>query len=120
MQAYFLSSDLMFASRVQSAAAAVGVSLAVRGLTLDGLSGALADGADATLVVADLSSPGGLDVATLPALIRRQCPAARVIAFAPHVHVNMLEQARAAGFDEVLTRGQFNERIADLLRQANG
>jgi hypothetical protein len=37
----------------------------------------------------------------------------RVIAYGPHVHEERLAQARAAGC-EVLTRGEFNARMAQI------
>lgn len=114
MHAIFLSSDLMFASRVQAAAAQQCVSLAVRGLSAD-----LSDAADAKLVIADLSSSGNAPLATLVEAARQSCPAAKLVAYAPHVHVGVIELAREAGFDEVLTRGQFNERMSTLLKDAS-
>jgi hypothetical protein len=113
MQAIFLSSDLMFASRVQAAAAQQGATLAVRGLSAD-----LSDASAARLVIADLSAIGNVPLPPLVEGIRQQCPIARLVAYAPHVHVGVIEQAREAGFDEVLTRGQFNERMAALLKEA--
>lgn len=113
MQAYFLSSDLMFASRVQAAAAQAGVTLAVRGA-----SAHLEDAADARLVIVDLSAADTLG--ELVSRLRKQCPIAKMVAYAPHVHKNVLEQAGDAGFDQVLTRGQFNERLAQLFAEVAG
>jgi predicted metal-dependent hydrolase len=39
-----------------------------------------------------------------------------VIAFGPHVNKSDLASARAAGADEVFTRGQFQAKLADILR----
>ncbi len=44
----------------------------------------------------------------------------RVIAFGPHVAKDLLSRARDAGADEVLTRGAFDHRLADVLRWAGG
>jgi hypothetical protein len=62
-----------------------------------------------TLFCLDLSMAGA-DPQSLAALAT---PAvlSRAIAFGPHVHTARLDAARAAGFGEVLTRGQFFSRI---------
>jgi DNA-binding NarL/FixJ family response regulator len=107
----FLSSDLMFSSRVVSAAKAQGVSVS---LVAD--QAALSDNiaADCRLALVDLS----LDHLNLPAAvkaIRSGAPAARVLAYGPHVDEAALADAKEAGCDEVLTRGQFNKQYAELL-----
>lgn len=40
------------------------------------------------------------------------------IAYAQHVHVELLSQAKAAGFDQVLTRGQLNSQLARIIEDA--
>lgn len=64
---------------------------------------------DATVVLVDLAR--GFDLEAL----RRVVPDARIIAFGPHVDTAALEQARAAGVDEVLPRSQFFRDVADRL-----
>jgi DNA-binding NarL/FixJ family response regulator len=107
----FLSSDLMFSSRVVSAAKAHGVTIS---LVAD--KAALADtiAADCRLALVDLC----LDELNLPAAVRAikaGAPAAQVIAYGPHVDEGLLADAKEAGCDQVLTRGQFNKRYAELL-----
>lgn len=40
-----------------------------------------------------------------------------IVAFAPHVKVDLLESARRGGADRVLTRGAFDSRLPELLRE---
>jgi hypothetical protein len=40
----------------------------------------------------------------------------KVIGFAPHVDAQTLAQAKTAGFDQVLTRGQFTSSLETILR----
>jgi DNA-binding NarL/FixJ family response regulator len=102
MKLVFLSNDLFFASRVRGACQAKGYQFV--------FSGKLPDPAtttDVSLVIVDLSAPGNQPAEVVPA-IRRDFPEAELIAYAPHVHANDLRDARDAGFDTVMTRGQFN------------
>jgi hypothetical protein len=111
----FISSDLMFASRVGSAAAARGVSL-VQVSDPAALPAKIA--ADCRLALIDLT----LDNLNLPAAvkaIRVGAPASRVIAYGPHVDEAALADAGDAGCDQVLTRGQFNKQYAELLQSAS-
>ena len=39
-----------------------------------------------------------------------------VLAWGPHVLVDLLKQAKAAGADQVLTRGQFTANLPDILK----
>ncbi len=64
-------------------------------------------GAEADVVVVDLSRPGVIDA--LPDI------AARTIGFASHVDRDTIDAARAAGCDEVLARSEFFRRVAELL-----
>jgi CheY-like chemotaxis protein len=110
----FLSSDLMFSSRVAGAAKALGTSVQ---LVAD--PAALPDKltADCRLALIDLS----LERLNLPAAvnaIRTGAPAAKVIAYGAHVEQGALADAADAGCDQVLTRGQFNQQYAELLKAA--
>ncbi len=104
----------MFSSRVVSAAKAQRVELV---LVAD--QTALADkiAADCRLGLIDLS----LDQLNLPAAVRAikaGAPAAQVVAYGPHVDEGLLADAKEAGCDVVLTRGQFNKQYAELLASA--
>src|SRR5438105_12966147 len=100
----------MFTSRVASAAKAQGVAVS---FVTD--QAALPDriAADCRLALVDLS----LDGLNLPAAVRAVragAPAARIIAYGPHVDESLLADAKEAGCDEVLTRGQFYQHYAEL------
>jgi DNA-binding NarL/FixJ family response regulator len=106
----------MFSSRVIGAARTLGVPLQ---LVAD--PGALPDkiAADCRLVLIDLT----LDRLNLPAAVtavRAGSPAARVVAYGPHVDAAALADAAEAGCDVVLTRGQFDKQYATLLQSAAG
>ena len=112
MTVIFLSSDLMFSSRLLGAAQALGtqVQVAARPAALgDKLT------ADCRLVLVDLSLDG-LDLPAAVTLVRAAAPQARVIAFDAHVNEAALSAAEAAGCDLVLTRGQFHKQYTELLR----
>ncbi|OUT54917.1 MAG: hypothetical protein CBB71_21400 [Rhodopirellula sp. TMED11] len=101
----FLSGDLMFASRVESAAKR-------SGLTFQ-LTGALPDASDASWVIVDLSMFSHL-VDQLPEHCQQNCPQATIIAYGAHVKTEQLRQARAAGIEHVLTKGQFDQQLPTL------
>ena len=42
--------------------------------------------------------------------------ATRVVGFLGHLQADLMEASRRAGVDEVLTRGQFVQRLDDILR----
>lgn len=112
MSVLLLTADLMCSSRVAGAAAAVGTAIEVA-MTPGSL---LAQAAGKRLVILDLDFRG-IDLAgLLPQLRGLSPPPARVIAFGPHVHAASLAAARAAGCDEVLSRGQFYAQVAETLR----
>lgn len=106
-KALFLSGDLIFAGRVRAAADAAGVTFQ--------LSGRLPEQADPAIgwIIIDLSSRKTL-VPTIAGEAAERFPAAQLIAYAPHVQVDLLRAAREAGIGTVLTRGQFDQRLSSL------
>jgi DNA-binding NarL/FixJ family response regulator len=110
MSSYYLTNDLFFSSRVTGVAQRLGLDLRVVG-SVDRIS------EDCSLVVLDLTLPS-LDVAVAVPSIKERCPAARVVAYGPHVHEPLLAAATAAGCDEVLSRGQFDREVERVLRSA--
>src|SRR5688572_10852057 len=109
----FVSPDIMFASQLIGAAGALGLKLAVAANPADAPAKIAAD---TKLVIVELSAVSG----QLPAIItatRHTAPAARLVAFGPHVDETLLRSAQEAGCDLVLSRGQFHKQYADLLRQ---
>jgi len=117
-----VSGDLVLGARVEGAARKCGLTM----VTAAGHAPAVAAcGDDCRLVLIDLRSPG-LDVAALVDELRQQTanpvpanlvPANLVIvACGPHVHEMRLDEARQAGCDLVVTRGQL-EREAEAIFQ---
>ena len=103
MSAVLASSDMMVSSRVMSTARQAGVPLAIAlsaGDLKDRLSG------ETRLVMLDLSQRG-MTAAEVVGAIRQCAPAARIIAFGPHVDEELLASARDAGCDAVMSNGQF-------------
>ena len=102
--------DLVFRSKIHAAAERQGVPLrlAPRGATL---IEAIA-GLDRPVVLADLGEPGLIDQ------IRgaKAGGPVRVIGYLGHLQEALMAEARAAGVDEVLTRGQFVARLDSLLQ----
>lgn len=65
-------------------------------------------------VVIDLST---LDGAVTEVVKRiRSASSAKIAAFAPHVHEARLASASEAGCDEVVSRGQIEARVSQLMR----
>jgi hypothetical protein len=103
-----LSGDLMFASKVKSAAARVGRPFQLSGAVPDEPLDSLA------FVILDLATRGKL----LPRIVedcRARCPQAQLIAFGPHVQVDALAAARRAGVPTVMTNGQFDRALSSML-----
>jgi hypothetical protein len=44
----------------------------------------------------------------------------RMVGFLSHVQVDLAEQARAAGCDEVMPRSKFTQNLAEILSSAKG
>ena len=106
----FLAADLLWATRIKAAAEDLRIpARPVR--TLEMLEARLADFGPRGLV-ADLSVP---DTA-LTLIGRAHREGLRVASFAPHVERDLMHAAKEAGSDRVLTRGQFDHTIAEVLR----
>lgn len=115
MNVVLLSSDLLFTSHLTHAANASGCHLtAVR--DLDPFLEAAAR-PDVRLVLLDLTAPNGDPKAIMDHL--QSLPGIRptVIAYGPHVHNFRLAEARDAGCDRVLSRGQLHRDIGQLLAE---
>lgn len=113
----FLTKDLMMGSSASSHARQHGTQIKTVATGDDALSVIRRDRPHMLLV--DLQTPG-IDVGQLGEEIRELadslCPL--TIAYAQHVNVELLEQAKQAGFDQVLTRGQFNSQIGQIVAEA--
>jgi hypothetical protein len=104
--------DLVFRSKIHAAAGRLGVPvrLAPRGLPLADAVRELGGG----VALVDLSEPGVLEQVRAA----KQAGGVRVVGFLGHLDVDLARAAREAGADEVLSRGQFVQRLDELLRGA--
>ena len=102
--------DLVFRSKILAAAERLGadVRIAPRGTPLDEAARAHGPG---TLVV-DLSEAGVVEQVAGA----KGAGATRVVGFLGHLQTDLMEASRRAGVDEVLSRGQFVQRLDDILR----
>jgi DNA-binding NarL/FixJ family response regulator len=114
-QVLFLSDDLMFGSRVAHAALMQNVSLQTV-LQLEQLPEAL-QYIDVDRIILDLSCPA-FNPAHVMEVVESSDREPRTMAFGSHVHQAKLDAASAAGFDEVVSNGQFNDRLPGLFTQA--
>lgn len=74
-----------------------------------------------SLLIIDLNSAKADPVATIAALKADPALAGiRAIGFASHVHVDLIDAARAAGADQVLPRSAFAGNLAEILTAAAG
>jgi CheY-like chemotaxis protein len=108
--------DLMFASRISSAAKAAGVEIVFARSPQ-----AVADAVRARsprLVILDLNSRGIAPLDTVAALKSDPALAATpIVGFVSHVQADLIAQARTAGVDKVLARSAF---VAELPRLLSG
>lgn len=107
----FLSGDLIFAGRVRAVSEAAEMRFTF-GTSLPQPSDEK-PAEDVRWVILDLSTRSGL-IGSLVPEVRERFPAARVIAYAPHVQIARIKAARQAGFDEVMTRGQFDAWLPQI------
>jgi DNA-binding NarL/FixJ family response regulator len=105
--------DLLFGSRVQSALQAAGHEVELIGQA-DRLSGRLAAGAPAAVLVVDLTS-AELDGAALLESLSGRLGQTRTLAFFSHVDVAVRERAEQAGFDLVVPRSRMAREGAELV-----
>jgi CheY-like chemotaxis protein len=115
MSAVFLTTDLIFASRVQAAARSAGVELRLVSTPAALLEQAASQAPD--LVILDLTAAGCEPQHLVPRL-RGSGRVPQIIAYAPHVMESRLAAARQADCDRVLTRGQFDRQFDGILCQS--
>jgi len=106
-----VSTDLFFASRIQSAARAAGRS--VRFVS----SLEAAAGLRCRLALVDLDA--AIDVPAIIALLKSN-GAETVVAFGPHLDTQARKVARAAGADRVLAKSKFVVELPRLLMATSG
>jgi DNA-binding NarL/FixJ family response regulator len=109
-----LTPNLLFSSMVTGTAAANGKEVAIAE-DLAEAEGLCRDRA-VTFVIIDLSVTAP-DIATIVARLREAAGAVPMIAFGSHVDKARLDEARAAGCDEVMPRSRFSSELPELLRR---
>ncbi len=112
--ALFISPDLLFAGKIQAAAAPLGMDVLPATQPADILRAFAEKSVCIVLVDLNVSSPSVSEIMELLPGVSK--PA--VVAFGPHVNTARLEEARAAGCDRVLPRSRFATELPDLLRSA--
>lgn len=116
----FVASDLIWASRIKATADAAGVP-AKRVFNPAGLADLIETGA-VRLILIDLESE---DAEAVIGAIRGPAASERAratpaLAWAPHVLVDRMEAARAAGVERVVPRGAFSTRLESIVAEAAG
>lgn len=112
----YLAADLLWASKIKGTADALGVpARPVR--TIDMLEARLAD-CDVKALLLDLDKPE--EAMQMIARLRGDAASdkdksIRLVAWGPHVAKDLLQQARTAGADEVLTRGAMDHNMQEIL-----
>ena len=109
--------DLMFASKIKTAASQLGVAVTFARSSAAALA-AMKDTAPA-LVILDLNNPRTDPLGTVAAMKRDPATASiRTVGYASHVQVDVIDAAREAGVDEVMARSAFTSKLAEILKAA--
>jgi CheY-like chemotaxis protein len=109
--------DLMFSSKIKTAAGQLGVVVAFARSSAAALA-AMRESAPA-LVILDLNNPRTDPLGTVAAMKRDPATASiRTVGYASHVQTDVIEAARQAGVDEVMARSAFTTRLAEILTGA--
>jgi DNA-binding NarL/FixJ family response regulator len=107
--------DLFFRSKVRTTAKHLGIEIQFAATSDELVS--QAKSLQPTLVIFDLNSSRMDAIATIAALkADRGTAELRAIAFASHVHTELIAAARRAGADDVLPRSAFAGRLAEILQ----
>ena len=109
--------DLMFTSKIKSAASRAGVTVTF----VRSADAALAEmrKAPPALVILDLNN-GRTDPLGLVASMKQDAALASIptVGYVSHVQTDLIDRARQAGVGEVLARSAFSERVADILTRS--
>ncbi len=106
--------DLMFATRISSAAKAVQAAIAFERTPANVLPRIRTE--HPSLVIFDLNSSRLQPIETIAAIKRdTDIGATRTLGYVSHVESEVIAAARAAGCDEVLARSAFSAKLGDIL-----
>jgi len=113
----FITSDLMMASNANAHARQQGVKISQVSTAERGLE--MVQEHRPQMLLVDLQCPG-LDIMSLGASLGSLADsiAPLTIGFAQHVEIEKLQAAKDAGFDQVLTRGQMNSQVGQIIAGA--
>lgn len=117
MTLLLVSTDLMAASQLEGAARQVEARLRTTGPAgiAAAFQSASTDGEPSAAMVVTLDLASVADIAATVAEVRRHAPTGTpIVAYGPHVHAGRLHEARDAGCELVLTRGQFLQGAANV------
>jgi PleD family two-component response regulator len=106
--------DLMFTSKIKTAAAQLGVAVTFARSADSALSEMRKT--SPSLVILDLNNPRTNPLGLVASM--KQDPALAsvpTVAYASHVQTDVIDAARQAGINEVLPRSAFTQRLADIL-----
>ena len=108
--------DLMFTSKIRTAAKQLGVSI-VFARSSDGALTEMRKERP-SLVIFDLNNPRTDPLGTV-ATMKQDGTLATIptVGFVSHVETDLIARARQAGVDEVLARSTFTMQLADILRR---
>jgi hypothetical protein len=101
--------DLMFSGRIIAEARAAGAT--IKPIRDPNDLSKFAD-SGASLLIADLNLPGAIPAAAE----WRKAPNRTVVGFVSHVDAQTINEAKAAGIDQVLARSRFVQTLPDLVR----
>jgi DNA-binding NarL/FixJ family response regulator len=109
--------DIMFASKIKTAARAVGREVAFE-RAADNVVTRVRE-AQPSLVILDLNATKLRPMETIAALkAAPDLASTRTLGYVSHVQTDVINAARAAGIDEVVARSAFSERLGEILEQA--
>ena len=109
-----LVDDLMFRSKIKSAAQHAGAAVTLAGSRDAALSAMRAN--PPALVIFDLNNTRADPLGTLTDMKKDVALASiPTVGYVSHVDVDTIDAARAAGVDEVLARSAFTMRLAELV-----
>ena len=109
-----LTANLLFSTMVTGTASALGQEVAVAGDLAEAVE--LCRARPSAYVIIDLGM-AEIEIETAMARLREAAGAVPTIAFGSHVDKARLDEARAAGCDEVLPRSKFSADLPALLRR---
>jgi hypothetical protein len=112
MSVVLLTSDLMTSSRIEAIAGHLGMQCKTA-ISVAVLDDCLIEGT--RLVVLDLSMPELVPSTIVPKIRTSLAARPQIVAFGPHVHGELLEEAETSGCDVVVSRGEFFARLPEML-----